>query len=63
MTGGREASSGLLCVSDASGALPEHQLLVACGAAPRGKLAVVRSGVGLTPFMLDGPQLPVRHHS
>jgi hypothetical protein len=43
-----------------AGDLPEQQLLVACGASPRGKLAVLRSGAGLTPFMLDGPTLPVR---
>lgn len=42
-----------------AGALPEQQLLVACGVAPRGKLAVVRSGCGLLPAMLDGPELPV----
>ena len=43
-----------------AGAWPEEQLLVACGIAPRGKLAVVRSGAGLVPVMLDGPELPVR---
>lgn len=42
-----------------TGALPEQQLLVACGVAPRGKLAAVRSGCGLLPAMLDGPELPV----
>jgi hypothetical protein len=43
-----------------TGTLPEQQLLVACGAGPRGKLALLRSGVGLTPLLLDGAQLPVR---
>jgi hypothetical protein len=33
--------------------------VVACGAAPRGKVAVVRSGCGLLPLLLDGPELPV----
>ncbi len=37
---------------------PEAQLLVGCGRAPRGRLARVRSGVGLRPFVLDGPELP-----
>lgn len=47
------------CIGCAAGPLPEQQLLVACGAAHRGKLAVLRSGLGLVPFMLDGPALPV----
>ncbi|WIA13448.1 hypothetical protein OEZ85_007028 [Tetradesmus obliquus] len=51
-------AQAVLALQDASGGLPEQQLLVACGAAPRGKLAVLRSGAGLTPFMLDGPTLP-----
>lgn len=42
-----------------AGSLPEQQLLVACGATPCGKLALLRSGVGVTPLMLDGPTLPV----
>lgn len=42
-----------------AGALPEQQLVVACGVSPRCKLAVVRSGCGLVPAMLDGPELPV----
>lgn len=42
------------------GGLPEAQALVGCGRAPRGRLARVRSGVGLRPFVLDGPELPVR---
>jgi hypothetical protein len=46
-----------------AGSLPEQQLLVACGLAPRGKLAVVRSGCGLQPTMLDGPELPVSMHT
>lgn len=57
--------SSACCVLYVAGALPEQQLLVACGADPNGKLAVVRSGMGITPFTLDGPQLPVRcpaHH-
>lgn len=50
----------LCCVPHcAAGGLPEQQLLVACGVAPRGKLAIVRSGCGLMPAMLDGPELPV----
>jgi hypothetical protein len=49
----------LVCTAVAAGALPEQQLLVACGVAPRGKLAAVRSGCGLLPAMLDGPELPV----
>lgn len=41
------------------GGLPEAQVLVGCGVAPRGRLARLRSGVGLRPFILDGPELPV----
>lgn len=39
--------------------MPEEQVLVGCGRAPRGRLARVRSGVGLRPYILDGPELPV----
>jgi len=45
--------------SDGPNSLPEAQLLVGCGRAPRGRVARVRSGVGLRPFILDGPELPV----
>eukprot|EP00775_Hariotina_reticulata_P008964 gene8964-9139_t len=53
------AAQAATVITDPAGVLPEQQLVVACGSAPRGKLAVVRSGCGLLPFLLDGPQLPV----
>jgi len=43
-----------------AGVLPEEQLLVACGLAPQGKLARLRSGAALQPYVLDGPAVPVR---
>jgi hypothetical protein len=33
--------------------------MVACGVAPRGKVAAARMGAGLVPLMLEGPSLPV----
>jgi hypothetical protein len=45
--------------SDGPGALSEASVVVGCGCAPRGRVARVRSGVGLRPFVLDGPELPV----
>ena len=54
-------ASCVAAVPGGSGGLPEAQVLVGCGRGPRGRIARVRSGVGLRPFVLDGPELEVRH--
>ena len=51
---------GAVAYQDVAGSCPEQQVLVGAGRGPGGgKLLKLRSGVGLVPYVLDGPEIMV----